>query len=73
MARALDVELRGLGIPFFAIRHSLVLPPSDAPADNNSHSSSSVGAGSKSVISKDELVAFQKRMLELLEDLCKES
>lgn len=73
MARALDGELRGLGIPFFAIRHSLVLPQLDVPADNTPTSSITVGAGSKSAISRDELVAFQKRMLDLLEDLCKES
>lgn len=70
MADALTSELRGLKIPFFAIRQSLIqeLPVSDAVMhDENDHEENQ-----SSKVSKSELVSLQRRMLELLEDLCKE-
>lgn len=72
MSRALDTELRGLGIPFFAVKHHLVLPPSDPSAGNDSNISGAVETSQKA-ISTEELIAFQRRMLGLLEDLCKEA
>lgn len=69
MADALTLELRGLRIPFFAIRQSLIqeLPGSDAAERTNN-----IEKSQSSKVSKSELVSLQRRMLELLEDLCKE-
>ncbi|OJD15119.1 hypothetical protein AJ78_04604 [Emergomyces pasteurianus Ep9510] len=62
MSKALDAELRGLGIPFFTIQHKLVdssfEPASDSP--------------SSELLKPDDLTALQLRMLQLLEDLCKD-
>lgn len=63
MATALMSELRGLDIPFFALKQSLVVE-SDRPSEVD-------GLGSGKV-TKAELVELQRRMLGLLEDLCKE-
>ncbi|PGH33919.1 hypothetical protein GX50_03240 [[Emmonsia] crescens] len=62
MSKALDAELRNLGIPFFTIQHRLVDWSSDPVSD--SHSSG--------LLKPDELTALQLRMLQLLEDLCKD-
>jgi hypothetical protein len=68
MSRALDAELRGMGIPFFALKHDLVRP-SSTPNPNNTETAGSEKTG----ISLDELVLFQRRMLDLLEDMCTDS
>ncbi|KAL1956487.1 hypothetical protein VTO42DRAFT_7285 [Malbranchea cinnamomea] len=73
MSRALDGELRGLGIPFFAIRHNLVHSSSNTSTSSGKYATNTAGASEKSTISTDELVALQRRMLSLLEDLCKDS
>lgn len=71
MADALNAELRGLKIPFFAIRQDLVRESStNVPVAAKGENIRSEGESSK--LSKIELVALQQRMLELLEDLCKE-
>lgn len=94
MARAMDAELRNLGIPFFAIKPSLVVP--DEQKNNNGNKkdkevragedrshpslglSSAVGTAaerkdtSTTTISRTELLTLQRRMLELLQDLCKD-
>ncbi|PGH05686.1 hypothetical protein GX51_02846 [Blastomyces parvus] len=62
MSKALDVELRALGIPFFTINPKLVASSSNSVSD--SHSSE--------LLKPDELKALQLRMLQLLEDLCKD-
>jgi hypothetical protein len=69
MSRALDAELRGMGIPFFALRHDLARPPSTPNTNNNAETAGSERIG----ISMDELVLLQRRMLDLLEDMCTES
>ncbi|KAJ5392199.1 Protein of unknown function DUF2458 [Penicillium cosmopolitanum] len=63
MATALMSELRGLDIPFFALKQSLVVD-SDRPSEVNGLDSGKV--------TKAELLELQRRMLGLLEDLCKE-
>lgn len=63
MAAALMSELRGLDIPFFALKQSLVVE-SDRPAEMDGLDSGKV--------TKSELIELQRRMLGLLEDLCKE-
>lgn len=72
MSRALDSELRALGIPFFAIQHKLVRPRSMAEAADESASPHDNGTERKNIISTEQLAALQRRMLELLEDLCTE-
>ncbi|EGE78617.1 hypothetical protein RJZ56_000778 [Blastomyces dermatitidis] len=62
MSKALDMELRDLGIPFFTIPHKLVTSSSNHVSD--SHSSEP--------LKPEELKALQLRMLQLLEDLCKD-
>ncbi|OGM40188.1 hypothetical protein ABOM_010977 [Aspergillus bombycis] len=58
MADAMTGELRALQIPFFSIKPSLVFD--------------SVGSTHLPGIGRDELAALRRRMLELLQDFCKE-
>ncbi|KAK2747890.1 hypothetical protein FQN55_004767 [Onygenales sp. PD_40] len=62
MSKALDAELRSLGIPFFCIQHKLVSPTSTTDS----------ATASSELLSSDNLAALQRRILQLLEDLCKE-
>lgn len=62
MAEAMTAELRGLQIPFFSIKSGLV--------DSSSQNEPSAATGE--ILTKGELSALQLRMLELLQDLCKE-
>ncbi|KAL1968524.1 hypothetical protein VTN77DRAFT_1734 [Rasamsonia byssochlamydoides] len=89
MSKAMESELRNLGIPFFAIKPSLIAPE-DKKKDRADELRSSdpllLGAASASasapttaerketttMISKVELLTLQRRMLELLQDLCKD-
>lgn len=71
LANSLNAELRGLKIPFFALRQNLIHESStNVPEGANGKSALSENESSK--LSKAELAALQRRMLELLEDLCKE-
>ncbi|KAJ5782780.1 hypothetical protein N7457_004554 [Penicillium paradoxum] len=72
MTNALIAELRGLGIPFFTLRKDLIQDTSSAPENSDPRRLSDIGPSVSSPISKTELVKLQRRMLELLEDLCKE-
>ncbi|KAJ5092119.1 hypothetical protein NUU61_006989 [Penicillium alfredii] len=65
MADALIAELRGLRIPFFVLRSGLVR---DSPAGGDVKSSDQAASG----VTRNELADLQRRMLELLQDLCKE-
>ena len=65
MADALTAELRGHQIPFFVLKKSLVQDSTSAAELN----------GTSDVdpkLSKSDLIELQRRMLQLLEDLCKE-
>ncbi|EEH44100.1 uncharacterized protein PADG_00389 [Paracoccidioides brasiliensis Pb18] len=62
MSNALDAELRALGIPFFTTQRRLLVLPSDPPSD----------PGSSGRLTPDELKNLRLRMLQLLEDLCKD-
>lgn len=62
MADALMSELRGLDIPFFALKQSLVVQESDKDDQTQAQGK----------INSSELLQLRKRMLGLLEDLCKE-
>jgi hypothetical protein len=61
LATDIDRELRSMGIPFYAIKHELVV------MDGNKDGSDQLGK-----IGKGELRALQQRMLQLLEELFKE-
>lgn len=74
MAEALTAELRGLNIPFFVLRKSLIhessAPGSGEPSSKHDEIVALEDGSSK--VTKSELAALQRRMLELLQDLCKE-
>lgn len=69
MADALMAELRGMKIPFFGLQKSLIQDP-DTPPTNHADDAS-VDANSRRLTTSD-LADLQRRMLGLLEDLCKE-
>jgi hypothetical protein len=73
MTDALVAELRGMSIPFFTLRKDLVR---DSPSSEDSSSSllqsQADSTAASSPITRSELIKLQQRMLELLEDLCKE-
>jgi hypothetical protein len=71
MADAMTAELRGLKIPFFVIQKSLIQESSESQAIEASSTKNNAPEGSLKV-TKAELASFQRRMLELLQDLCKE-
>jgi hypothetical protein len=78
MTDALMAEMRGLDIPLFTLRKDLIRED----RLNQDDSSTPVGSellvrtvgypGGKVPVRKSELANLQRRMLELLEDLCKE-
>lgn len=59
MAADFDKQLRNLGVPFYAIRHDLVILEGGLQKPGTA----------KGRIDRGELREFQKKMLELLEDL----
>lgn len=73
MAAALDSELRSLRIPFFVIKSHLVSEQRSLLAETKPKSKDGTDQEKKSgPISREELIALQRRMLDLLQDLCKE-
>lgn len=70
MADAIHAELRGMKIPFFVLRRDLIQGSSTSALEAKGSNASAGNETSK--VSKAELLALQRRMLELLEDLCKE-
>ena len=66
MAQALTLELRGLGIPFFSIQRDLVVDKDDVKHTNTNTDVK------QQKLPRDQLANLQRRMLELLLDLCKE-
>lgn len=69
MARAMEGELRRLGVPFFCIDRALVSATEDDKGGTTSESAAEEGAKAKK-ISKEELEGLKKRVLDLLVDLC---
>ena len=67
MVTATKAELRAMGIPFFVVRDSFV-----ERSDTNVAVPISDGAKGSTRLSEKELRVLQKRILELLEDLCRE-
>ncbi|KAJ0416639.1 hypothetical protein BJY00DRAFT_316643 [Aspergillus carlsbadensis] len=72
MADAMTLELRALHVPFFCIKQSLVAGEIADQKGELSQGHAGVTGDNQGRISVDELSALQQRMLELLQDLCKE-
>ncbi|KAL4780953.1 hypothetical protein BJX76DRAFT_336672 [Aspergillus varians] len=77
MADAMLSELKALDVPFFCTSQSLIADETARQKEElTSHPSSPGGVpgtpGKQSRLSIDELSALQRRMLELLQDLCRE-
>ncbi|KAF3398311.1 hypothetical protein F1880_005699 [Penicillium rolfsii] len=72
MADALMMELRGMKIPFFVLQKSLIHDSdTSVNASQNQHTDGDSDAR-PSKLSSSDLADLQRRMLGLLEDLCKE-
>ena len=71
MAKAMSSELKSLGVPFFGTRSNLVKGKSSRLASGVPMGGDGASGGEDGKISEQELVKLQKRMLELLEDMCK--
>ena len=71
MVRSITSELSALGVPFFAIQNSLIVDDSEGE-DNDHINLESTKPASATPLTPKTLRGLQKRMLELLEDLCKE-
>ncbi|KAF7959244.1 hypothetical protein EAE96_002759 [Botrytis aclada] len=65
MVREMNGKLRNLGIPFFGTKSELVRK---SDATNRVETTST--EGEKVMIDEDELVELQKKMLDILEDMC---
>ena len=65
---ATTTELQNLGIPFFGISVDMIIPDKSNSASESEDNISK----RKGKVSEKELGALQKRMVELLEDLCKD-
>ena len=73
MADALVAELRGLKVPFFVLNRNLIQDPSTSNTGTGASHRDVNGAGNaSSKLTHDEVANLQRRMLELLQDLCKE-
>ncbi|KAL2843667.1 hypothetical protein BJY01DRAFT_248563 [Aspergillus pseudoustus] len=72
MADAMIAELRALHIPFFCLKQSLIANGTTDQKMVQSQGSASATVDGQGRISVDELSALQRRMLELLQDLCRE-
>ena len=66
MSQAMKSELKALGVPFFGTRSNLVRGNGTGPTPGGP-----VGGGEDGKVGEQELVGLQKRMLGLLEDLCR--
>lgn len=76
MVAATTNELKALGVPFFGIPQSSFAAdkPSDKPSDTMlmKGSAGAISGGDEKKLGRSEVVELQKRMLELLEDLCRD-
>ncbi|KAF7894756.1 uncharacterized protein EAF01_010206 [Botrytis porri] len=68
MVREMNGKLRNLGISFFGTKSELVRIPGKNDATNRTGTAST--EGEKSMIDENELVELQKKMLNILEDMC---
>lgn len=71
MSDAMIAELKALRIPFFTIKKGLVLD-SDPSNMGRTTTTTAPTVKQQQQLSREELSALQLRMLELLQDLCRE-
>lgn len=71
MVDALVRELRSHKIPFFVLKESFIEESSESESGQKP-AQDKPGEDRSTKISRSELQSLQRRMLELLEDLCKE-
>ena len=67
MVNATSSELQTLGIPFFGMRQEFVLPEG-----KNNDDASGDGPVKRKRLREGEVLALQKKVVELLEDLCQD-
>jgi hypothetical protein len=73
MVAAMTTELRNLGVPFFGMKSDLQRTSQDGETSAGYEPRHDlIQEDSKATLGQDELRKLQKRMLELLEDLCKD-
>ena len=73
MVTAMTMELKNLGVPFFGIRVDLLgSQRAEETSPNYDARNDIVQKGSTGRLGGDDLRKLQRRMLELLEDLCKD-
>ena len=68
MFRAINTELRNLGIPFFGINQDLIIQDKTGKVAESENTENKP----RCKISEEELQTLQNRMIEFLEDLCKD-
>ncbi|KAH0548262.1 hypothetical protein GP486_008032 [Trichoglossum hirsutum] len=71
MAKAMSSELKSLGVPFFGTRSTLVRGKYSGSTAGDPVGGKGAAEGIDGKVSEQELIILQKRMLELLEDLCR--
>lgn len=73
MVTAMTTELRNLGVPFFGVRSDLLgITHREETSPGYEARNDVVQQDPKARLNQDTLKKLQKRMLELLEDLCKD-
>jgi hypothetical protein len=70
MARAMETELRRLGVPFFCIDRNLVSTDEDEKGGGSTFTLTEESKAKTTKISKEELEVLKRRVLDLLVDLC---
>lgn len=68
MVNATMAELQAIGIPFFGLRRELVVQEGEEQERDEGLRKE----GGRKKLREEEVLALQKRVVELLEDLCRE-
>lgn len=68
MVREMNGKLRNLGVPFFGTKSELVRMPGRVDAANGKAANAT--EEEKGTIDESDLVELQRKMLNILEDLC---
>ncbi|KAH0536195.1 hypothetical protein FGG08_006903 [Glutinoglossum americanum] len=71
MAKAMSSDLKSLGVPFFGTKPNLVRRKGPGPVNGVPVGGGGGPGGEDGRIDDQELVKLQRKMLELLEDMCK--
>ena len=72
MIAATERELRGLGVPFFSVKEGFIRRDRGPNRGTVRGDGAEEGQDGDGKIGEEELKALRRRMVELLEDLCKE-